>query len=409
MSSFYENNFQLMKILRHQPFPPSINYPKQKAEKGASIIVKGRVRDLFPGGNTALGFFSYYDQIIGPDATRIFIIKGGPGVGKSSFMKEIAAVLNGQGFDVELHHCSSDMSSLDGVVFPQIGVAMIDGTSPHVVDPKNPGAVDEILHLGDFWNEAGMRRGKPEILALNREVGRLFNRAYRYLRAAKAVHDDLEAIYSEALDPGPANQTAAGLIDIIFSRKEINRKAGRIRKLFISAITPDGFINFLPGLAETMDTIYAVEGPPGSGKSTLVSKLAQAAVERGMDCEAFYCAFDPHQMEHLAIPALGVMVTTATNPHRIDLNRANQVIDMKQFLNPAIISSRIATIETDQSQVESLQQEAIATITQAKQVHDQMEQYYIPHMNFTAINDLRQRITERIMNYAIEASQDSTD
>lgn len=35
-----------------------------------------------------------------------------------------------KGFDVEYHHCSSDNNSVDGVVFPQVGVAFIDGTAP---------------------------------------------------------------------------------------------------------------------------------------------------------------------------------------------------------------------------------------------------------------------------------------
>jgi hypothetical protein len=26
------------------------------------------------------------------------------------------------------------------------------GTTLHIVDPKNPGAVDTIVHLGDFWD-----------------------------------------------------------------------------------------------------------------------------------------------------------------------------------------------------------------------------------------------------------------
>ncbi len=43
-------------------------------------MTAGKDRHFFPGGNTALGFFSYYDQIASPDATRIMIAKGGPGV-----------------------------------------------------------------------------------------------------------------------------------------------------------------------------------------------------------------------------------------------------------------------------------------------------------------------------------------
>lgn len=147
-----------------------------------------KVRHYFPGGNTTRGFFfSYYDHILTQEeATRIICLKGGPGVGKSTYMKRIGkAMEEKKGFEVEYMHCSSDPNSLDGVVMPQIKVALLDGTAPHVVDPKNPGAVDEIIHLGDYWNEEGIRKNRDQILLVNKAVGKLFGRAYRYLKAAK--------------------------------------------------------------------------------------------------------------------------------------------------------------------------------------------------------------------------------
>ena len=96
-------------------------------------MLKGRIKQVFPGGNTSQGFFSYYDYILSQEeATRIIILKGGPGVGKSSFMRKIALEMVNRGYDVEFMHCSSDNGSLDGVVIPAIKVALMDGTAPHV-------------------------------------------------------------------------------------------------------------------------------------------------------------------------------------------------------------------------------------------------------------------------------------
>jgi MoxR-like ATPase len=93
---------------------------------------KGKIRHMFPGGNTSLGFFSYYDYILSQDeATRIICIKGGPGVGKSTFMRKIGEEMQKRGYNVEFMHCSSDNNSLDGVVIPAIKVALLDGTAPH--------------------------------------------------------------------------------------------------------------------------------------------------------------------------------------------------------------------------------------------------------------------------------------
>ncbi|MGE5629666.1 MAG: hypothetical protein ACM3TR_01065 [Caulobacteraceae bacterium] len=94
---------------------------------------KGTVKKVFPGGNTCKGFYSFYDYIIPRDVARIFVIKGGPGVGKSSFMKAIGEEFQNEGYDLEFHFCSSDNNSLDGLVIKDLKVALLDGTAPQRV------------------------------------------------------------------------------------------------------------------------------------------------------------------------------------------------------------------------------------------------------------------------------------
>jgi len=96
-------------------------------------VRKGRIRRAFPGNNTSEGFFSFFEYIIGPEARKVFIIKGGPGTGKSTFMKNIGMELVDRGYDVEFFHCASDNDSLDAVAVPAVGAAIIDGTAPHRV------------------------------------------------------------------------------------------------------------------------------------------------------------------------------------------------------------------------------------------------------------------------------------
>ncbi|MCI9626077.1 MAG: ATPase [Clostridia bacterium] len=93
-------------------------------------------REYFLGGNTAKGFFSYYDYLIRQeDAATIYCIKGGPGTGKSSLMKSIAAEAQKRGLDTDLIHCSSDPDSLDGLIIPKLKTAFVDGTSPQAGVP----------------------------------------------------------------------------------------------------------------------------------------------------------------------------------------------------------------------------------------------------------------------------------
>lgn len=360
----------------------------------------GLIRHLFPGGNTPFGFHSYYNYIIPIDANRIFIMKGGPGTGKSTFMKKIGEAMVKQGYNVEFHHCSSDNNSLDGIVIPELKIAFIDGTAPHIVDPKNPGCVDEIIHLGDFWNEKRMVPNKQQVISCNKEIGLNFQRAYRYLSAAKSIYDDLSSIYTEALDMTQANKAGEELLEkILGDIKTVGN--GKIRKLFASAITPDGAVNYLESSVWNMKKCYAIGGEPGSGKSTILQKIINAAVIKGLDIEVFYCPLAPEKPDHIVIPSLDTAITTSTEPHlcRIVKN-ASMTIDMNQHLNPEILTKYTDTIAYDQDMYHELFQRSVTCIKKAKTIHDELETYYVPHMDFQAVQDLWQKIFARVLSYS---------
>ena len=86
---------------------------------------------FFLGANTPEGFASYYDEWLDlRRLNRLFIIKGTPGNGKSGFMRRIAERLGEKGYEGETVLCSADPKSLDGVYFPALGAAFVDGTAP---------------------------------------------------------------------------------------------------------------------------------------------------------------------------------------------------------------------------------------------------------------------------------------
>lgn len=361
----------------------------------------GTIKRVFPGGNTSRGFVSFYDQIIGPEANRIFIIKGGPGVGKSTFMKAIGEVMIEKGYDLEYHHCSSDNNSLDGLVIPALNIAFMDGTAPHIVDPKNPGCVDEILHLGDYWDEEGLVTNKEQVVDLNRFVGRCFQRAYRYLKAAYAVYEEIESLYGLAFDPGKANVKTELLRRMLFNGHPVSGVPGRKRHLFGSAITPEGPINHLETIFSSAQRMIVIKGSPGSGRASMLAKLAEAATERGFYTECYHCAFVPDRIEHLWWPELQAGITTSSWPHVYTYPSSDAItIDMDETLDCKILESQSSAVDQAQKRFGILFDDAVRSIREAKSAHDEMEKYYVPYMDFAAIDRLRERVIERVIQYA---------
>ena len=154
--------------------------------------MEGKVRNLYPGGNTPHGFYSYYNYILPQrKAEKIFCIKGGPGTGKSTLMKRIGRYFVDRGEDVDFLWCSSDPDSLDGILIRGRRAAVLDGTAPHIVDPVTPGAVDEIINLGQFWDEEKLKGSRWEIMRLGEEISDIFGYAYGYLKSAGQQYEFL--------------------------------------------------------------------------------------------------------------------------------------------------------------------------------------------------------------------------
>lgn len=123
---------------RRGSFAPAVRGFHQDA-KGMGLYMSDTAKPLrfFLGANTPQGFVSRFDQLADPtDGWREFVIKGGPGAGKSTLMKRVADFAADRCGQVELIHCSSDADSLDGVILPDIKTSIADGTPPHAGAPQ---------------------------------------------------------------------------------------------------------------------------------------------------------------------------------------------------------------------------------------------------------------------------------
>ena len=95
-----------------------------------------QVTNFFVGANSGNGFQNLFSELTDLEDTYDFmILKGGPGVGKNTFMREIGRAMEEAGTPVEYLWCSGDPDSLDGVVLPELRCAVADGTSPHGTAP----------------------------------------------------------------------------------------------------------------------------------------------------------------------------------------------------------------------------------------------------------------------------------
>jgi DNA replication protein DnaC len=360
-----------------------------------SDFMKGNINHYFPGGNTSKGFYSYYRYIMGQkEARRIICIKGGPGTGKSTLMKRIGEAFCKKGYDIEFHHCSSDNNSLDGVVIKGLNVVLLDGTAPHIVDPINPGTVDEILNLGQCWKEEGFKKYRNDIIKINKEVGRTFKRAYKYISAAKLIHDDWSSYNKEALNQSKINLLKQKLKNKIFKTEISNM--GCDRHLFATAFTPNGIITFIDNLISDYQNIFVLNGEPGTGKNQLLNFIADEALMRGYYIEILHTPLIPEKFEHVLIPEMSTAVITSNEINQKKF-KGNQIF-MDNLLNTNSTNSKDKIAE-DREDFYKLLNKGLSNLKEAKSLHDKLETYYIPNMDFEKIENVSISIINKINNY----------
>lgn len=360
---------------------------------------KGKERHMFPGNNTGVGFFSYYEYILPQsEANHIYCLKGGPGVGKSTFMKRIAQRLQTQGFAIEYMHCSSDPDSLDGIVIPKLQVAIVDGTAPHVIDPKTPGAVDEIINLGEYWDAAPIKAHKEDIMQTADNISQLFKAAYQYLSAARILLNKLTAMHEVMTERVAIDMLAKQIMIREIDAKEAGRQ-GKVRKLFASANTPKGVVNHVGTLYDSACKVYALKNKWGAGVTTFLSRIVDEALLCGLDVEAFYCPMEPAtRMEHVLFPQLKLAFVTENET--IEIDKADYHLDLGQYTDDSLLAKHKDVIDFDAEQYQTLLNQAIRMLSQAKQKHDDLEAYYVPYMDFEKMKQKAEDVYSAILQYA---------
>ena len=174
---------------------------------------------IFLGANSGEGFYSLYDQLLNARLDDLLIIKGGPGCGKSSFMRAVAKELSETGLETIYVNCSGDPDSLDGVLFPEIKTGLVDGTSPHVLEPTYTVATERYVDLTRFYDVAATKARRGEIIAHSDAYRAAYAEAYRILRAVDAVAEERRAVVYAAMDFERLSRRVDGLL-----RRELRGK-----------------------------------------------------------------------------------------------------------------------------------------------------------------------------------------
>lgn len=347
----------------------------------------------FLAANSCEGFVSKFAGCYNPnDDWRAYIIKGGPGTGKSSFMKYVGAKAEEKKINCIFCPCSSDPDSLDAVILPDKKTVILDGTAPHTLDPVYPGVCEEILNFGEFW-ESKKLKNKTEIIEITNQNKVLHATASRYLQAVGQLMIDN---YKTALY---CTQKSKALN---FAQKLCNRY---IKKSdgepyewvhFIGGISPKGIISFPETIENTCKEIVVISDCYGAASNIIIGQVRQTALENGYEIITLKNPFLPSLItDHIIIPELSLAFVTENS--YINFKSDSRRIHARRFTTNKLLHQSKERLKFNKKAISHLLNSASDTLLLAKTVHDKLESHYIEAMNFHELNEFAEKFCKKIL------------
>lgn len=326
----------------------------------------------FAAMNTHRGFLSYFPTLFAP--YRKYIVKGGPGCGKSTLMKKVAQAAENRKLEAIRFYCSSDSDSLDAVVIPSLKLAMLDGTPPHAQEPFCPGAVDSLVNLSAFWNPTLLQPHAKEIQTLSQSISLAYQRVYLLMGAVQKLETAIDLATGEVFDRKRAESILCRLIEKHRIREE---KTPTYLTLPATAFGVKGYLHFTSYENQAETVIFVKDRTVYSEhfftllKQTLVqNKISYTESLRPLD----------EKTESVFIPQKAILFTRLAAQKECD-----GMINLDRMLpergRGALFSHKALLREMD-----SLCQSILDMLCHIGKQHDALESYYIAATDYQALN-----------------------
>jgi hypothetical protein len=337
--------------------------------------------------NTCSGTYSIYDEIAKNDKTKfLYIIKGGPGCDKSGFLKVLGEGISKKGFVVEYIHCTQEPEGIDGIVVPELGIAYIDGTAPHILEAEYPGVTARYIDLDEFYDFAALAGKKELVKDIDAEYRSYRLRAFNFLSAASEIGRE---IYMPLLSDGISDtimRRSFGICSREFSDKE---KEGKVTRRFLSAFTYEGVTSRFDTVKALCERVCIIDNDYGFAP-LMLHQLMDCALKCGYDVVLCLSPLYPDVPEHLVIPELSLAFLSVAPETEYDGKtfkhvRLDALVDKEKYREVK------HALREERKLYDALLEKARKNFLFAKGAFDNLEAVYRPHVDLKGVYALAEK------------------
>ena len=351
----------------------------------------------FLAANAPGGFLHFYNTLYNPEnGDRALLLRGGPGSGKSTLMRQCLANAAMAGQPAELFPCPADPDSLDAVWFPRLGLSVIDATAPHFIEPRFPGVCERDIDLGQAWQTEKLFQRRETILALSSQEALLRARVKRYIDAAGSLIDDSYRIDCKCCDHEKAKRFAQRLQSSLDDVSRARGRKGQETLRFLSALTSQGRIFLDHTVSMQCDTVLVLEDDLGACSGMILSALKESLLHKGYDCVVCPSPLAPNRkIDHLLIPALSLAVCTSSWLFPVNCATERR-IHARRFRLTEELSSYKQHLRFNRRAVEELVNDVVVLLQEANTLHAKLELQYRQCTDYRITDTISKQVCAQI-------------
>lgn len=294
------------------------------------------VTHFFGQAMTGQGMKNVYQDVMN-EAKVVYLLKGAHGFKVSELLQKLGSFYESKGLDIEYFHDPLFEETIEALfINAPHPILIVQATNP-ALEPVVLGARDHVISLYDCVDEHKLL--KNDLFSLHELKKQYFEKCFTALSKAIHIHDDWENETRKNMNWRGLNQQFAWLLSELFGESKQGKPAKLTHRL-LGTLTPTGARDTVQSITQNLEKRLFIKGYPGTGKSSMMKKLANEALSRGFDVQLVWCGLDSNSIDMVILPELKFCIFDSTEPHVYfpDKSRSgDEIFDIAKHCHPTAV------------------------------------------------------------------------
>ncbi|WP_253896124.1 nucleotide kinase [Solibacillus sp. R5-41] len=296
--------------------------------------MSGAITHFFGQAMTGQGIKNVYKEVMN-EAKTVYLLKGAHGFKISELLQKLGTYYHDKGAEIEYFHDPLFEQSIEATfVKAPFAILFLAATNP-VIEPIIIGDRDQVVSLYDCLDEQKVSSNIP-MHSITELKQAYYDKCFDSLSKAIHIHDDWEVETRKSMDWNGLNQQYADLTKQLFGENQLEKSAKLTHRL-LGTLTPAGARDTVQSITQNLEKRLFIKGYPGTGKSSMMKKIANEALQRGYDVQLVWCGLDSNSIDMVILPELKFCIFDSTEPHVYfpEKNRSgDEIFDIAKHCHP---------------------------------------------------------------------------